>query len=420
MKKHINPTILYTYSNTPTLLKKRILIVDALRGFALFGILLIHIGKWFIIGFEIPAIILQKYQQDSVSIVLNYFCDIFISGKFYTIFSFLFGVSFAIQLLQRKTDARFVPRFMWRLIILFTIGFIHYLHWKGDILMFYAFLGFFMLLFRNASDRILLIAILFFTLNIPTILRLQRDKIFPITKTPAVKLPNVGDEKLRTEKNYTILKTGKYAEIINQNFKNKRLTVYFQYYSGRIFITFGFFLLGLWVGRRKIFENFEENKHLIKKAMWWSIGANILSIPLYLVYYKIIFWDNMPDWFTNINNIILSFVYLPLTIFYISGISLLLNRKSYTKLLEIFSVVGKMALTNYLMQTAIGILLFYGIGLGLALEISPAWCYLLGIVVFIFQIIFSKWWLSKFKFGPMEWFWRSATHLKWQPMRNKW
>ena len=87
-------------------------------------------------------------------------------------------------------------------------------------------------------------------------------------------------------------------------------------------------------------------------------------------------------------------------------------------ILDKFVFVGNMGLTNYLLQSIIGVILFYGIGFGLAGEFNAGCCYLIGIGIFILQILFSKWWLSKFNYGPTEWLWRSATYLKWQPMRR--
>jgi len=95
-----------------------------------------------------------------------------------------------------------------------------------------------------------------------------------------------------------------------------------------------------------------------------------------------------------------------------------LSKTYMEKVLINFSAIGKMALSNYLLQSAIGVMLFYSVGFGLAGDISPAWCYVIGIGIFIFQIIFSKWWLSKFIYGPMEWLWRSATYLKWQAIKK--
>ena len=401
-------------------MKQRILLVDALRGFALFGIILAHIGGWFIAG-AMPSEVWQKYQNDLGSTIVNYFDAIFITGKFYTFFSFLFGVSFALQLLQKKeSDKAFIPRFMWRLVILFIIGFVHHIHWKGDILGIYAFLGFFMLLFRNASDKILLIAILFFTLNIPSFIREVIAYNQAPEKPKTEKEQKAENEKSEREnaKSYYTLKKGSYTEIVVQNFKDLKFKADFQWNSGRIFVTFGFFLLGLLVGKHKIFEHLNENKKLIKKMMWWSIGVNIFIIAFFLTIDIAQLWDKMPKWFGMVGNFLFSLHSLLMTIFYITGLSLWLSKTYMEKVLINFSAIGKMALSNYLLQSAIGVMLFYSVGFGLAGDISPAWCYVIGIGIFIFQIIFSKWWLSKFIYGPMEWLWRSATYLKWQAIKK--
>ena len=401
-------------------MKQRILLVDALRGFALFGIILAHIGGWFIAG-AMPSEVWQKYQNDLGSTIVNYFDAIFITGKFYTFFSFLFGVSFALQLLQKKeSDKAFIPRFMWRLVILFIIGFVHHIHWKGDILGIYAILGFFMLLFRNASDKILLIAILFFTLNVPSFIREVIAYNQAPEKPKTEKEQKAENEKSEREnaKSYYTLKKGSYTEIVVQNFKDLKFKADFQWNSGRIFVTFGFFLLGLLVGKRKIFEHLNENKKLIKKMMWWSIGVNIFIIAFFLTIDIAQLWDKMPKWFGMVGNFLFSLHSLLMTIFYITGLSLWLSKTYMEKVLINFSAIGKMALSNYLLQSVIGVMLFYSVGFGLAGDISPAWCYVIGIGIFIFQIIFSKWWLSKFIYGPMEWLWRSATYLKWQAIKK--
>lgn len=401
-------------------MKQRILLVDALRGFALFGIILAHIGGWFIAG-AMPSEVWQKYQNDLGSTIVNYFDAIFITGKFYTFFSFLFGVSFALQLLQKKeSDEAFIPRFMWRLVILFIIGFVHHIHWKGDILGIYAILGFFMLLFRNASDKILLIAILFFTLNVPSFIREVIAYNQAPEKPKTEKEQKEENEKSEREnaKSYYTLKKGSYTEIVVQNFKDLKFKADFQWNSGRVFVTFGFFLLGLLVGKRKIFEHLNENKKLIKKMMWWSIGVNIFIIAFFLTIDIAQLWDKMPKWFGMVGNFLFSLHSLLMTIFYITGLSLWLSKTYMEKVLINFSAIGKMALSNYLLQSVIGVMLFYSVGFGLAGDISPAWCYVIGIGIFIFQIIFSKWWLSKFIYGPMEWLWRSATYLKWQAIKK--
>ena len=214
--------------------KERIFLIDGLRGFSLLGIILAHISGWFIAG-GIPTPVWQKYQNDVGTAIANYFGGIFIDGKFYTLFSFLFGLSFAIQLLQRKeNDTKFIPRFMWRLVILFIIGFIHHIHWKGDILGIYAVLGFVMILFRNVSDKILWIGILFFILNMPVIIRDVVQKTQPKEKPKTEKEQKIEGEKYEKEtvKSYDTLKKGTYSEVVAQNFRDFK-------YKGRLSVFFG-------------------------------------------------------------------------------------------------------------------------------------------------------------------------------------
>ena len=400
--------------------KERILVIDGLRGFSLLGIVLAHISGWFVAG-GIPTAVWQKYQNDVGSTIANYFGGIFIDGKFYTLFSFLFGLSFAIQLLQRKdNDPKFIPRFAWRLVILFIIGFIHHVHWKGDILGIYAVLGFFMLLFHRASNKILWIGIVFFILNFPVMIRDGIKNFQPKEKPKTEKEQKVEQAKYEkeTEKTYNILKKGSYSEVIVQNFKDFKYKADFQFDSGRIYITLGFFLLGLWVGRGKFFEPFEDNKSIFKKVMWWCIGANVFIIAFFLTLQFGNYFDKFPSWFNIIFNLLFTIHSVAMTILYVVGVSLLLNLKSMQNVLSNLSSVGKMGLTNYLMQSIIGVILFYGIGFGLMGEFNAGWCYLIGIAIFILQIIFSKWWLSNFIYGPMEWLWRSATYLRWQAMKR--
>lgn len=400
--------------------KERILIIDGLRGFSLLGIVLAHISGWFIAG-GIPDVVWQKYQNDVGTAIANYFGGIFIEGKFYTLFSFLFGLSFALQLFQRKDqDSHFIRRFMWRLVILFIIGFIHHIHWKGDILGIYAILGFLMILFRNASDKILWIGIMFFILNSPIIFKGILDGTKPKEKPKTEKEQKVESDKYAKEtlESYNTLKSGSYPAVIKQNFRDLKYKADFQFDSGRIYITLGFFLLGLWVGRRKFFDNFDVNKPFFKKVMWWCLGVNVFIIAFLLTLVLGKYFEKLGTWGNLLGNTLYNIHCVTMTVFYITSISLLLNLKSMRWILDKFSAVGKMGLTNYLLQSAIGVILFYGIGFGLAGEFNAGWCYLIGIAIFILQIVVSKWWLSNFIYGPMEWLWRSATYLKWQAMRR--
>ncbi|MCU0451361.1 MAG: DUF418 domain-containing protein [Bernardetiaceae bacterium] len=106
-----------------------------------------------------------------------------------------------------------------------------------------------------------------------------------------------------------------------------------------------------------------------------------------------------------------------LSLLYLAGFSLLYRRARWQPLLHQLVPLGKMALTTYLVQTAFGLVLFYGLGFGLLGQISPAYCMLLAAPVFACQWAFSRWWLKRFRLGPVEWLWRSGTYLKWQRLR---
>jgi uncharacterized protein len=124
--------------NSTSSSSNRIPLVDGLRGIALLGIVIAHALGWFIAGF-IPESVWQSYQNSLPTTIVNYFDGIFISGNFIP-FSLLFGLSFSLQFTNRKADDKhFELRFLWRLALLFVIGFIHHIHWRGDILGIYAF-----------------------------------------------------------------------------------------------------------------------------------------------------------------------------------------------------------------------------------------------------------------------------------------
>eukprot|EP01136_Pigoraptor_vietnamica_P033223 Opistho-1_new@95884 len=151
---------------TPVATPPRIITVDVLRGFALFGILLAHMIFWYSAG-PLPGEIFNKYK-DIGSQVMPVINDIFISGKFFAFFSFLFGLSFYLQMqsMEKRND-NFVLRYAWRITLLGLIGVVHHAFWRGDILSIYAPLGFLLLPMRTWNNRIILVLGILFALNVP-------------------------------------------------------------------------------------------------------------------------------------------------------------------------------------------------------------------------------------------------------------
>ncbi|QHT66045.1 DUF418 domain-containing protein [Rhodocytophaga rosea] len=399
--------------------KERIQVLDVLRGFALFGILLAHLSNEFAAG-PLPN---EVYQSGSViDNIANAISGILVQGKFYAIFSFLFGLSFALQLEQAKSKGgNFFGRYAWRLVILGIIGTIHHLHWRGDILTIYVILGFVMLLFHNISTKVLLIVAVLLILNTP-------GRITEIYRAVTAKPDSAAAQQQKPDETtarqyYDVITKGSYSENLIANFYGFKDKAEFQVMSGRIYMTLGYFLMGLYMGRRKLFEKLAQHKLFFKKLFKYCGFATLGLIGIAII----IFAAVMPLLQLQDNpymNIMGGGLYdsanAALTFFYIAGVTLLFTNPVWTNKLSLLAPVGKMALTNYLLQTAIGLLLFQGYGLGLFFKMGVAAATALTIPIFIAQVLFSKWWLSRFQYGPVEWLWRFLTYFKLPPMtRNQ-
>jgi uncharacterized protein len=217
-----------------------------------------------------------------------------------------------------------------------------------------------------------------------------------------------------------VIDHGSLIDIFKYNLHHLNTKFQFQVNSGRLFITLGFFLLGMFVGRKRMFENGIESKPFFKKIFRRS--AFVMSIALicgvgmfaadailklgwqqnaYAGYIFMIFYDIFNA---------------ALVVFFVSGLTLLMFTKGGRKFFFPMAPVGKMALSSYITQTIFGLILFYGVGFHLYTKTSPGLNYFIAITFFMCQMMFSKWWLQYFNYGPLEWLWRSGTLLKWQPM----
>jgi len=249
----------------------RISVIDAFRGFALAGIVLTHMVEHYIAAMP-PPDLAASFAPGPIDQIVQGLIFILITGKFFALFSFLFGLSFFIQMDRAaKKDFDFRVRFIWRLVILLLIGYLHSLFYRGDILTIYAILGFLLVFFYNVRSSLLLAMDLF---------------------------------------------------------------------------------------------NFS------------------LSVVL-----------------------LCTFV-------------LIFSRPKGGKVLEKLAPYGRMALTNYFMQTIIGTFILYHWGLGLMTKLPNSQTLLIALGIITAQVILSSWWLSRFRYGPLEWLWRSATYLAWQPLRR--
>lgn len=395
---------------------ERIVTLDVLRGFALFGILYAHMIFWYA-GGPLPEATYQLYKDPGSGIAMGIYM-IFIISKFFSIFSFLFGLSFYIQI--DKLVQRHQPIFMrfgWRLAILGAIGILHHIFWRADILTIYVPLGFLLLFFRNLNNKTLLIVGSLLVLNIPT----KFAEFFSIVVRDQLQLIQE-DPKAAGAAYYEIISQGNFAQMVQHNISAASEKLNYQINSGRGLITFGFFLIGMLAGRMHWFSHLEQHrnffKQVLKRSGWVLVIALLAGVILGASSFILkIDFQNAPfaGW---VGGFILEFFNTSLTLIYITGISLLMLKPKWEVRLKPLASVGKMALTTYLSQSIIGVFLFFNIGFGLFTQTSPGQNALLCIAIFGIQIFICRWWLKYFNYGPVEWLWRSATDLTWKPLRK--
>ncbi|MEL6973361.1 MAG: DUF418 domain-containing protein, partial [Bacteroidota bacterium] len=393
----------------------RIVQIDALRGFALAGVALVHVTEQYLAG-PPPEGFMEGINgmPDQIVTGLIFF---FIQGKFFALFSILFGLSFSIQMDSAAAKGQdFSWRFLWRASLLLVIGYIHHLFYRGDILTIYAVLAPFLIPFNKVPKTWVLGAAALCFLSVPRFIT-----YFVHGSGSFFGLPEGFQSPLETAY-YEAVSTGPISEVFAQNgdYGMKTKMNFQLQIFGRFYYTFGYFLVGLWLGRIQLFRDTVDKLKSVRKTMYWLIGAFVLSgaltgllfsqapQPIDFKHIMHVIAINVSDW----ANLCMAGIIL-------CAFILLFHRPRWTKRLSFFAPYGRMALTNYIMQTIIGTFLFFGWGLGLIGQIRSIYLVLIALVMITLQTYFSKYWLQHYKFGPLEWLWRSATYLEWQPFRKE-
>lgn len=382
--------------NTPVLGKERVVTIDVLRGFAIFGIFLVNLSA--MTGLD-PDLI---HAYTGLDKTIRFLLDLFVQTKFYAIFSFLFGLGFYI--FMSRAEARGNPHvqlFSRRLLILFGFGMLHYiLFWDGDILHSYALIGFFLLFFYRAKPITLLVwgIILFGFYHLVLSLTIVIPDTFLMESF----------EPAPTEANY-------FTHFLAAT-KARGITFFTENFFAQIVLlpeVLSLFLFGLLAGKIHFFQKINLYKHQLIRALIISISLFILfSIPTVYTFltnetyysFKQIFWTTIGG--------------KALAVFYIAAICLLMQTQFGRNVLRPFKYVGQTALTNYLLQTLIGV-----VGISVIVKntmtLPLSLLIIIAIIVFCLQILFSKKWLKTFQFGPIEWIWRMAIYQKIMPLRKK-
>jgi len=385
----------------------RIEAVDALRGFALAGIVFAHMIEQFIASQRpVDAWLVVPNLFDHMVMAFH---GLFIMGKFFSIFAVLFGISFAIMMGNAAARGhRFSGRFIWRLAILFAFGFVHSLIYRGDILTIYAAIGFCLPFFYRVPSKVLWFIVVLLFLGV------GRYLFYLVTGTTSFLSYDQSPESPVVAAYVEVLKTGSFLEIARENFFHGFASkIDFQLgIFGRAYLTLAYFLVGMWLVRSGIINNLEANRPLIKKTLQWSLG--LCAVSFILIALSFTFIPDLMEFKTWLSVIAFAFFDLfntALTVVLMSGF-LLLYFHSPTGWLGSLAPYGRMALSNYFLQSLIGTFVLFGWGLGLLGQLHDWQTFLLSVVVIYLQVRLSTWWLSRYYYGPLEWLWRCGTYFK--------
>jgi uncharacterized protein len=390
--------MIYTPSLKPN---TRIDVADILRGIAIGGIVLIHFIE------HLNFYLFPESSSDFMASLNQSVWDtifFLLAGKMYAIFSMLFGLSFFIQHdNQAQQGVDFRPRFLWRMVLLMLFGLFDLLFYNGDILTVYAVCGVLVVPFIRASNRVVVAATILFALQPIEITYIIMGLLDPQTTSL-----NLGSSEL-FEAILPAQAEGSWLDVAVRGIKNG-FPVNFAWAieHGRMTQTIFLFLLGIYIGRRRLFYNEGDNLQTWKRVLVGSLCGFALLYPLYKFVPDMVDIACVRESLTVMLNM---WKNLAMMLLYVSAVVLLYYRTSARNWLIKIAPYGKMSLTNYLSQSIIGGFVFYNWGLGLYKYSGHTASLLLGALCILLQYLFCRWWLSRHSHGPFEGIWRKLTWL---------
>jgi len=394
---------------------ERIQVLDALRGFALAGILIINAMSILAVNGSTPAFtvnipVLDRLLQDLILF--------FVESKFFTLFSLLFGIGFAIQIqsAERQGNA-FLPRISRRMAGLLLFGLAHILVlWDGDILVIYAITGAILIAFRKTiftRIRIWVIALL----GAPALLVAA---VFSYTLLARLSVSGAtsfreSDQSLAS----SFADTTSTQNLLHNSFTGgiaDRIHTYLNLSPlllSRIPTVLAMFLIGLYLGRSDFIRNLPDKVVLLKRIRFWGLSAGFILMFIIVVGTKV---------FPTVSALvgIIEDQYLAgpiLCLGYAAAFSLTFMKRPHLLIFQFFARVGQMALTNYLSQSLVLTFLSYGWGLGLALRLNGFQVLAICLTLYPTQVALSSLWLRNFRYGPLEWVWRCITYWEILPLK---
>ncbi len=379
----------------------RLLVVDALRGFAIVSIMLLHNIEHFDFYYLPPN--LPLWMQGLDKIIWDTLFFLF-GGKSYAIFALLFGLTFFIQSdNQAKKGNDFRARFAWRLALLMVFGIINSAFYQGDILTIYAIIGFGLIPVAKLSTKtVFWIAVVLMFQPYEWINFIKGVQNPGLTMVDPVSWSYFG-------------KMGEYItgnSLVNTwigNLTNGRIAVFiWNWENVRVFQTLSLFMFGMLAGRKSLFALNPENKQFWKKVL---LISSVSFIPLYIIKTKLSVWISSEAILRPLSTIETSWSNMAFMMVLVSVFVLLFQIQFFHRILKVFSPIGRMSLSNYIIQSIIGSFIYYGFGLGLYQYTGATHCLLIGITLAILQGLFSSWWMKNHPQGPLETIWHKLTWL---------
>lgn len=373
--------------------QQRVEVVDVLRGYALMGLFLIHMVEYF-----------ELYWHSPEPGPINTWSFFLFGGKAYAMFALLFGVSFFIIMeSQARKGVDFGARFLWRLAVLFGIGFVHGLIYGGDILQILALTGWVLVPLYRRTDRTILIIALFFILQGPAwILHIVLNQVPTIDyeRTIASTLhPGV----------FATYANGSFLDVLQVNLWEGQLAKWaFMTESGRIWNIIGLSMFGFLLARSGFFTNLAKYQRTygialiaagIAAAVFTSAGAQMQSALS----------GERGQWI--VGNIINAYTNHTWIAFSLLALMMLYHHTSLRSVLRLLAPCGRVSLTIYVSQAFLLVPFFYGYGAGAYAWIGQTNALLLGIALWCLQVALAHYWVRNFYYGPFEWIWRCATWL---------
>jgi uncharacterized protein len=407
----------------PVGIGERLSHIDVIRGIALFGVLIMNIHFWFRTPMWSYRLSSHPWPQ-AWNVGTDWFLEVVMAAKAMTLFSMLFAVGLSIQMdrvLAKGMGFRgYVLR---RLGAMFLFGALHILlFWNGDILHLYALVGLLLWPFLKRKPRTILVwlAVLF---GLATLAVLGLSIYQMLTPLPAYK-PGGGRAAAMVQACLNGYQSHSWLAVMR--FRLKDFVTMLGMTAPAAILVFLNFLIGLSVWKSGILQDPAAHLGRLRRFTLWALPLGLAANLLMAAVNGSVGPESWIRLHWSVARFFLPLVGLSqifglplLALGYGAGLLILFQGETWRRRLLVLAPMGRMAFTNYILQSAVMTFLFYGWGLGLYNRLSPLAGVGIGLAFYGLQLAWSHWWLARFQFGPLEWLWRAVTYWSWPPLKLK-